>query len=258
MRRLLLSLLACMALAPAARGAPEPRGEVTVFAAASLTDALRDLGRDWAARGNPAPRFSFAASSTLARQIEQGAPADLFLSADEAWMDHLAQRGMVVPATRVSPVGNELVLVTPAATPRSVTLVPGTDLAALLGPRGRIAVGDPAHVPAGRYAQAALEWMGQWPALSPRLARAENVRAALLLVERGEVPFGIVYATDAVASAGVRVAGTFLAASHPPITYPFALTRRAEPNAGARALLGFLAGAEAHPAWRRHGFALAR
>jgi molybdate transport system substrate-binding protein len=231
---------------------------VTVFAAASLQDALRDLGAQWQARGNAAPRLSFAASSTLARQIEQGAPADLFMSADEAWMDYLGQRGLIVEASRVSPIGNSLVLVAPANATARVTLARGTDLVSLLGPRGRIATGDPAHVPVGRYAQAALAWMGQWEAVAPRLARAENVRAALLLVERGEAPLGIVYATDARASAGVRSLGTFPAESHPPITYPFALTRRAEGRTAARAFLAFAASPEAAAGWQRFGFTLAR
>lgn len=243
--------LPVLAAAPAQAQAP-----VTVFAAASLADALRLFAAEWAGRGHPAPRVSLAASSTLARQIAQGAAADLFLSADEAWMDDLQQRGLILPETRRSRIGNALALVTPADQPRPVALAPGTDLLALLGPRGRLAVGDPAHVPAGRYAQAALDWLGQWPALALRLARAENVRAALLLVERGEAPFGIVYATDAAASARVAVAGLFPPGSHPPVTYPFALTRRAAGNAAARAFLDFLAGPEAAPAWRRLGFSL--
>lgn len=226
----------------------------TVFAAASLTDALRALGQDWAARGNPAPRFSFAASSALARQIEQGAPADLFMSADEEWMTYLQQSDLIVGDTRASPIGNALVLVAPADVARPVALERGTDLRALLGPNGRIATGDPAHVPVGRYARAALTWMGQWDAIAPRLARADNVRAALLLVERGEAPFGIVYATDAAASRGVRVVGTFPIASHTPVTYPFALTHRAAANPQARALLAFLTGPEARPTWQRFGF----
>ena len=229
-----------------------------VFAAASLQDALRGIGQDWAARGHALPRFAFAASSALARQVVQGAPADLFLSADEAWMDYLQQRDLIVPETRVSPVGNALVLIAPAQRARPVALGRGTDLAALLGPDGRLAAGDPAHVPAGRYAQAALEWMGQWPAIRPRLARADNVRAALLLVERGEAPLGIVYATDPAARRGARVIGTFPPESHPPITYPFALTRRAAGDAQARALLAFLAGPDAAPGWRRFGFPLAQ
>ncbi len=252
LRRAVLTAPFLLAAQPAL--AQEP---VTVFAAASLTDAMRALGQEWQARGNPAPRFSFAASSALARQIEQGAPADLFLSADEAWMDTLQQRGLILAETRASPLGNALVLVAPArpALP-PVVRERGPDLRDLLGPTGRIATGDPAHVPAGRYAEAALRWMGEWDALAPRLARADNVRAALVLVERGEAPLGIVYSTDAQAGLGVRVVGTFPAESHPPITYPFALTRRAEGDRGARALLAFLAGAEAAPTWRRFGFSL--
>jgi molybdate transport system substrate-binding protein len=255
LRRCLLALLAGLpgAVPPARAQVP-----VTVFAAASLTDALRALGQEWASRGHAAPRFSFAASSALARQIEQGAPADLFMSADEAWADYLQQRNLLVNSTRSSPLGNALVLAAPSNAARPVVLARGADLTALLGPNGRLATGDPAHVPVGRYAQAALTWMGQWDAIAPRLARAENVRAALLLVERGEAPFGIVYATDAAASPGVRVVGSFPAESHEPITYPFALTRRAEANAEARALLAFLAGADAAPTWQRFGFTLPR
>jgi molybdate transport system substrate-binding protein len=257
-RSTFLSALAAVAMALAPSAAPRAQEAATVFAAASLTDALRELGTQWAARGNPAPRFSFAASSALARQIEQGAPADLFMSADEAWANYLQERNLLVNASRSSPLGNSLVLIAPANAARPVALARGTDLAALLGPNGRIATGDPAHVPVGRYAQAALTWMGQWDTLSPRLARTDNVRAALLLVERGEAPLGIVYSTDAAASAGVRAVGTFPAESHEPVTYPFALTRRAEGNAQARGLLGFLVGAEAAPTWQRFGFTLAR
>jgi molybdate transport system substrate-binding protein len=257
-RRLFLAALLASGLAAVAAPAARAQDAPTVFAAASLTDALRALGQEWAARGNPAPRFSFAASSTLARQIEQGAPADLFMSADEAWANYLQERNLLVATTRSSPIGNALVLVAPADAARPVTLARDTDLRALLGANGRIATGDPAHVPAGRYAQAALTWMGQWGAIAPRLARADNVRAALLLVERGEAPFGIVYATDAAASPGVRIVGTFPAESHEPVTYPFALTRRAENNPRARALLAFLTGPEARPTWQRFGFSLAQ
>ena len=246
MRRCLVFLVVVLAMTGAPVRAQQP---VTVFAAASLTDVLRVLGAEWAARGHPAPRFTFAASSTLARQIEQGAPADLFMSADEAWADYLQQRRLLAEGTRSSPIGNTLVLIGVGA---PITLTRGTDLAALLGPNGRLSTGDPAHVPVGRYAEAALRWMGQWEALAPRLARAENVRAALLLVERGEAPLGIVYATDAALSPGLRVLGTFPAESHVAITYPFAATRRA--TGDARALLAFLTGAEAAPTWQRHGF----
>lgn len=248
-RRLVLAVLA----APAVARAQEA---VTVFAAASLQDALRELAAQWAARGNPAPRLSFAASSALARQIGQGAPADIVMSADEPWMDYLERRGLIVNATRSSPLGNALVLVAPANSSARAVLARGMDLAPLLGPGGRLAAGDPAHVPAGRYAQAALTWLGAWEALAPRLARAENVRAALMLVERGEAPLGIVYETDARASPGLRVVATFPEGSHPPITYPFALTRRAAGNADAHAFLAFAAAAQ--PTWRRFGFSLPR
>ncbi|MFL1464313.1 molybdate ABC transporter substrate-binding protein [Roseococcus sp. DSY-14] len=251
LRRLFLSL----PLLPAAARAQEA---VTVFAAASLTDALREVAAQWAARGHPAPRLSFAASSALARQIEQGAPADLFMSADEPWADYLQQRGLLAEGTRSSPLGNALVLVAPAASRAEATLARGTDLLPLLGPDGRLATGDPAHVPVGRYAQAALGWMGAWEAVAPRLARADNVRGALLLVERGEAPLGIVYATDAAASRGVRVVAAFPPDSHAPITYPFALTRRAAGNGAARAFLDFARGPEAADTWRRFGFTLPR
>ena len=249
------ALLACAAPAPLRAQEATP---LTVFAAASLQDALRALEPAWraAAPGNPPLRFSFAASSALARQIEQGAPADLFMSADEPWMDYLAERNLIVTATRASPLGNALVLVAPANSPLpAMAIGRGTDLAALLGP-GRLATGDPAHVPVGRYAQQALEWLGQWTAIAPRLARADNVRSALLLVERGEAPLGIVYATDAQASQGVKVIGTFPGESHPPVTYPFAVTRRAEANPRARAALDFLAGPAAAAQWQRFGFSL--
>ncbi|MBR0652760.1 molybdate ABC transporter substrate-binding protein [Roseomonas terrae] len=256
LRRVLLAAAAALSLA----GASTARAQeaVTVFAAASLTDAMRALGQEWASRGNPAPRFSFAASSALARQMEQGAPADLFMSADEQWMNYVQERNLIVNDTRTSPLGNSLVLVAPTASAQPVTITRETNLLAMLGANGRIATGDPAHVPVGRYAQAALTWMGQWDAISPRLARADNVRAALLLVERGEAPFGIVYGTDAAASQGVRVVGTFPAASHTPVTYPFALTRRAADNAQARAFLTFLTGPEARPTWQRFGFSIAQ
>lgn len=249
------TLLACAGPVPLRAQEAAP---LTVFAAASLQDALRALEPAWraAAPGNAPLRFSFAASSALARQIEQGAPADLFMSADEPWMDYLAERNLIVPATRVSPLGNALVLVAPADSPlRELALGRATDLAAMLG-QGRLATGDPAHVPVGRYAQQALEWMGQWQAINPRLARADNVRSALLLVERGEAPLGIVYATDAKASQGVKVVGTFPGDSHPPVTYPFAVTRRAEVNPQARAALAFLAGPATAAIWQGFGFSL--
>lgn len=249
MNRRMFALLCALVLTPVVASAQE----VTVMAAASLTDAMRALGKAWADRGNSAPRFVFAASSALARQVEQGAPADIFASADEPWMDYLQQRNLIVPATRISPLGNRLVLIAPADQPGDVALVPGVDLLARLGPQGRLATGDPASVPVGKYAQAALTSLGAWDGVAPRLARAENVRAALLLVERGEAPLGIVYATDAAASRGVRVVGVFPEGSHPAISYPFAVTARGD-RPDVRALLAFLTGPEAGPVYRSLGF----
>jgi len=248
--------LCLLALAPsllfAATASAAPR-ELTLFAAASLQDAVRAIAPLWQARSGQALRVSFAASSALARQIEQGAPADVFLSADEPWMDYVAERGLILPETRSTALSNALVLIG-APDAAAVTLAPGTDLAALLGPRGRLATGDPAHVPIGRYAEAALRWMGQWDALAPRLARADSVRSALLLVERGEAPLGIVYETDALGRNDVKVLGRFPPASHPPVRYPFAVTTHG--GAEARPLLAFLLGPEVAPVWRRLGFTL--
>jgi molybdate transport system substrate-binding protein len=227
---------------------------VTVFAAASLTDATTAVGEAWVAAGGEPPRFSFAASSTLARQIEAGAPADIYAAADRRWMDYLAARGLIAGDTRESPIGNRLVLVATAdAAVGDVAIDADLDLAAMLGEGGRLAVGDPDHVPAGRYARAALESLGLWAELAPRLARADDVRAALALVARGEAPLGIVYATDAAVSDDVAVVGTFAPSSHPPITYPFALVAGAEGEA-ARALFAFMTGDAARAIYARFGF----
>ncbi len=234
-------------------GAQEP--PLTVFAAASLTEVLQAVGTLWAATGQPAPHFSFASSSTLARQIEAGAPANVFASADEQWADWLQQRNLIVPDTRRSLLTNRLVLVVPADRARTLEVGPGLDVEGLLGPNGRLATGDPAHVPVGIYAEAALKSLGLWDRVQPRLARADSVRSALLLVARGEAPAGIVYATDAAASTGVAVAGTFPADSHPPVTYPFAVVR-AHDTPSARAFLDFLSGPQAREAFTRAGFGL--
>ena len=231
-----------------------PGESLTVFAAASLQPAMEAIARLYAQQGGGAIRFSFAASGTLARQIEQGAPAAVFASADEAWMDWLQQRGLIVPESRRSLLGNRLVLVVPAASAvRSVDLVRGFDLDAVLGTDGRWVTGDPASVPVGRYAQAALERMGAWPAAARRLVRAENVRVALGFVERGEVAAGVVYATDAVGSNKVRVAGTFPADTHPAIRYPVAVIARQDTPA-ARAFLRFADSATARAVWKQYGF----
>lgn len=194
---------------------------------------------------------SFAASSTLARQIERGAPADLYLSADTEWADYLQQRDLLVAESRGNLLGNRLVLIVPVSDTRIVDLDDDFDLAGLLGD-GRLAVGDPDHVPAGRYARRALETLGLWRGIQDRLARAGDVRAALALVQRGEASFGIVYETDAVAAEGVRIAGLFPPDSHPPIVYPVALVAGADPS--AQKFLWFLKGPQAAKIFRRHGF----
>ena len=230
-----------------ARAAERP---VAVFAAASLTDAMGRVSRLWMAQGHPMPSLSFASSAVLAQQAAQGAPADLFVSADETWMDWLAARKLVQPGTRGDLLGNTLVLVEKQGAP-PVAIGPHLDLAALLGPDGRLAVGDPHSVPAGLYAQAALTRLGLWASVSGRLAPAENVRAALLLVERGEVRAGIVYGSDVRAAPGLEVAGTFPEDSHPPILYP-AAALTAAPEAAA--FLRFLRTAEAGAVFREAGF----
>jgi molybdate transport system substrate-binding protein len=246
MRCLLLAVLLLFPLTARAQ-------ELTVFAAASLTDAMKDIAALWQKDGHPALRQSFGGSSVLARQIEQGAPANLFASADEKWMDYLVQRDLIASGTRRRLLGNDLVLIVPADHPAKVTIGPGFDILALLGATGRIATGDPAAVPVGLYAEQSLRKLGLWDAVVPRLARTEDVRAALLLVERGEAPAGIVYSTDAAVSAGVAIAGVFPDDSHDPITYPFAVTKAGDTPA-ARALMDFLAGPQARAVFLRRGF----
>jgi molybdate transport system substrate-binding protein len=242
-------LVLCLLLAPLAARAQE----LTVFAAASLTDAMKDISAQWQKAGHPALRMSFGASSTLARQIEQSAPANLFASADEKWMDYLAEKHLIVADTRKDLLGNDLVLVVPADKPQHVTISPGFNMLALLGPDGRLATGDPAHVPVGIYAEQALKKLGMWDAVSPRIARTDDVRAALLLVERGEARAGIVYATDAAASKSVMVAGTFPANSHDPVSYPFAIIKSGD-TPEARALMTYLAGPDARAIFDKRGF----
>lgn len=223
-----------------------------VLAAASLQESLTAAADAWAAQGHSRPTISFAASSALARQIEAGAPADLFISADEEWMDYVALKALLRPATRVSFLTNQLVLIAPRDSRIALRLAPGVPLARALGDR-RLAIADPAAVPAGRYAKAALTSLGAWPSVEPKLARTENVRAALALVERGEAPLGIVYATDARASTKVRVVGQFSAASHPPISYPIALLATAA-SPDAEPLRRFLISSPGRAIFRRFGF----
>ncbi|HSG87674.1 MAG TPA: molybdate ABC transporter substrate-binding protein [Pseudomonadales bacterium] len=234
--------------------APLGRADVTLFAAASLTDVGAALVDAWSRQPDGGPvTTAFAASSTLARQIDAGAPADLFISADARWMRWLEARGAIVETTGEVRIGNGLVIIAPADETRIADAFDAALLAAQLPPGERIAVGDPDHVPAGRYARAALEQLGLWSALAPRLARADNVRAALALVARGEAPLGIVYATDAAISERVRVVARLPAASHPEITYPLGIVpARARPEVNAFA--DFLRSRQAAPIWSRYGF----
>jgi len=246
----LAAVLAVQALVlPPAQAAPRAP---LVLAASSLQEALSEAADAWAARRHDRPVLSFAASSALARQIEAGAPADLFISADEEWMNHVAAKGLTRPGTRAPLVGNRLVLVAPAGSPLHLKIAPGFALARALG-GGRLAMADPDAVPAGKYGKAALTRLGVWPQVAGSLARAENVRAALALVERGEAPLGIVYASDAAASRGVRVVGQFPASSHAPITYPIAVLRAAT-SPDTAAFRRFLLSAEGQAIFARHGF----
>src|SRR5204863_1122350 len=189
------------------------------------------------------------ASSLLAKQIENGAPADLFISADSDWMDYLETRKLIKPGSRSDLLGNGIVLIAPAASPVKLTVAPGFALASALD-GGRLAMADPAAVPAGRYGKAALEKLGVWDGVASRIAAAENVRAALLLVARGEAPLGIVYSTDAASEPNVKVVATFPEESHPPIIYPAALTKDSK-NTDAKAFLDFLRSAKARTSFEK-------
>ncbi|WP_420143422.1 molybdate ABC transporter substrate-binding protein [Sphingobium sp.] len=222
----MIRLLSCIAallfaaVIPDAHAAPNDRGP-TVLAAASMQEAMTAVADRWAALGHPRPVLSFAGSSALARQIKAGAPADLFISADEEWMTDVERAGFVVRGTRANVAGNRLVLITPARNPVRLRIARGMPIARALG-RGRLAMANPDAVPAGKYGKAALTSLGVWPQVAGRIARGDNVRSALTLVARGEAPLGIVYATDVRAATGVQVAGTFPANSHAPIRYPIA------------------------------------
>lgn len=220
-----------------------------VFAAASLKNALDEV----AGLASPKPAISYAASSALARQIEGGAPAQVFISADLDWMDYLEQRKLIRAGTRRNLLGNKLVLIAPAASTIKVEIAPGFPLARLLGD-GRLATADPAHVPAGKYTKAALEKLGVWNSVSGRLAAAENVRAALALVARGEAPLGSVYSTDAAAEPKVRVVAAFPDGLHPPIVYPAALTSSAPASGPAADFLALLGSPLARKVFQKHGF----
>ncbi len=237
----------------AALGAePACADDVLVFAAASLKNALDAVDAQYAKDAGKHVTASLAASSTLAKQIESGAPADMFISADLDWMDYLAKKNLIKADTRKNLLGNALVLIAPKDSAANITIAPGFDLAKLLG-GGKLAMADTTAVPAGKYGKAALEKLGVWDKVSGQIAQAENVRAALALVARGEVPLGIVYQTDAAVEPGVKIVTTFPADTHPPIIYPIALLAGSK-NPDAASYLAYLEGATARPFLEKQGF----
>jgi molybdate transport system substrate-binding protein len=238
------------ALAASAR-AQEP---VTVFAAASLKESMEQVATAWKAAGGADVRFSFAGSSALAKQIEEGAPADIFISADLKWMKHLGQAGRIKTESRIDLLGNRIVLVAPKDSVLTTNIVPNFPLATLLGD-GRLAMANVDAVPAGTYGKAALETLGVWESVKDKIAQAENVRAALLLVSRGEAPLGIVYETDARVDPSVKILDRFPEESHPAIIYPAALTTDGN-NPAAADFLAYLRGPEAHAIFAAAGFAV--
>ncbi|MGE5476745.1 MAG: molybdate ABC transporter substrate-binding protein [Bacteroidales bacterium] len=227
--------------------------DVIVFAAASLTNALNEIGESFTAKTGHVVKPSYAASSALARQVEQGSPAHVFASADLKWMDYLSQAKLVDAQSRFNLLGNTLVLVAPADSPPGrLDIDAKTDIAALAGP-GRIATGNPDSVPVGLYFKQAMERSGQWKAVEAKIAGTESVRAALALVERGEVPLGVVYATDAAVSKKVKVVGSFPGTMHDPIVYPFALVT-SKPNPAAQAFLDYVRSDTAKGVFAKYGF----
>jgi len=224
---------------------------ITVFAAASLSDALQDVGDAYQRDTGKSVVFSLAASSALARQIEASAGADVYISADIDWMDYLDNKGLIAKGTRVDLLGNQLVLIAPAESKNALSIKPHFDLAGALG-GGRLALADPGSVPAGKYAKAALTALGVWDSVRANIVPAENVRVALAYVARGEAPLGVVYATDAKAEPKVRVVDVFPAQFYPPIIYPAALTKDAKPE--ARAFLRYLSGPRARAIFLKDGF----
>jgi molybdate transport system substrate-binding protein len=235
-------------------GASAQTRDVVVFAAASLKNALDEAGAAWTRDTGKRVVMSYAASNALARQIEAGAPADLFFSADLDWMDYAAAKGLIKTESRVSLLGNSLVLIAPKDSAAQVELKPGLDLTAMLGSE-RLAMGHVNAVPAGKYGKAALEKLGAWAGVKDKIAQTENVRAALLLVSRGEAPLGIVYKTDALSDPNVTIVGTFPEGSHPPIVYPVALTTSST-NPDAAQFLAFLRSDKARLFFEKQGFTL--
>lgn len=256
-RRLVLrsaaALLAAAFLAAPLSGARAQDAAPTIFAAASLTNAFQDIGKLYKEKAGKDVTFSFAASSALAKQLEAGAPAAIFASADLKWMDYTDGKGLTLKDSRVTPIGNSLVLIMPADKAKEVKIDKSFDWLAFLGPDGKIATGLTDSVPIGIYARTALTSLGQWDKVKERVVGAESVRAALALVERGEATAGIVYSTDAGIAKNVKVVATFPADSHPPVEYPFELVKGQDTPA-AKAFFDFLAGPEAKAVYAKYGF----
>jgi molybdate transport system substrate-binding protein len=252
MSRTLLGLgLLCLTMSASLPAADVQQPQILVFAGASLTDGLQEASAAYEKTVQVTVKSSFDSSSVLARQIEAGAPADVFFSADTKWMDYLQSRNLIQAGSRKNVVGNRLVLIAPAASQIKLKIAPHFPLAAALGD-GRLATGDPDSVPVGRYARSALTALGVWNEVASRLARGENVRAALMYVGRGEAPLGIVYATDALVDKNVRVVDTFPANTHEPIVYPAALTKAAKSEAAG--FVTYLFSPHAHEMFIKYGF----
>jgi molybdate transport system substrate-binding protein len=249
--RTLCDLLVCVLLLLSSAIAAQ-QAKLVIFAAASLKDALDEVNTAYQRDKGQDTTVSYAASSTLAKQIEAAAPADIFISADLDWMDYLAKRNLIKPDTRTNLLGNRLVLIAPANSTLKLNVAPNFPLAQALG-NGRLAIADPSSVPAGKYGKAALETFGVWASVADKLAPAENVRATLLLVSRGEAPLGIVYRTDAVSDKGVKILGTFPDSSHPPIIYPIAAVASST-NPGNADYIAYLKSPAAGALFEKQGF----
>ena len=250
-RKLLAALALSCALFVPAQAADQQKQELLVFAAASLTNVLDEIGKAYTQQTQQPVKFSYAASSALARQLEAGASADVFFCADLEWMDYVQARNLIDRSTRRNVLGNRLVLVAPADSRIELKITPGFKLAEALG-TGRLSTGDPESVPVGKYARSALTSLGVWNDVADKLVRADNVRSALAFIARGETPLGIVYETDAKVEKRVRVVDFFPADSHPPIVYPVAVTAKARP--AARQFVEFLQSAPAQEAFKKYGF----
>lgn len=235
-----------------ARAADAPDQELLIFAAASLSNSLDEIGTAYTQKTQQHVKFSYAASSALARQLEAGSRADVFVSADLEWMDYMQARNLIDRSTRRNLLGNRLVLVAPADSKIELKIAPGFAVGAALGSNGRLATGDPESVPVGKYARSALTSLGVWNDVADRLVRADNVRSALAFIARGETPLGIVYETDAKVERRVRIIDFFPEDSHPPIVYPVAVTANARP--AARQFIEFLQSSPAQEAFKKYGF----